>query len=93
MINLSNNNAEYCPKCERCFYQKPKPPRRYDGLPPKEIIPTETGDVVWVCECGVRGISSNRDWAYSDVNQHRKLQHNNSAEKDCQIGNEQRTNQ
>ena len=47
-------------------------PAIYDGPPPVSIEQIPSGDVLWTCECGVTGISSNQMWAESDVNRHRK---------------------
>ena len=53
-------------------YETPFPPKVYDGPPPHDALQMENGDWVWSCECGVNGISSDQQWAHSDVNRHRQ---------------------
>lgn len=52
-------------------YETPFPPKVYDGPPPAEIWVWH-GNIYWRCECGSVGISSDRDWAHSDVERHRQ---------------------
>ena len=51
-------------------------PKVFDGPPPQYVTQDPvSGDYVWICECGKSGISSDRQWANSDVNRHRSLRH------------------
>ena len=52
-------------------FETPIPPKVYGGPPPLEMR-EQDGDIYWRCECGVVGISSNREWAHSDVERHRR---------------------
>ena len=53
-------------------FETPFPPKVYDGPPPVEQGHLIGGDVYWLCECGDRGVSSDFNWARSDVNRHRQ---------------------
>ena len=56
-------------------YETPIPPKVYDGPPPMILLQdANSGDYLWVCECGKQGISSTREWAHSDVNRHRQAE-------------------
>ena len=50
-------------------------PAFFEGPPPKRMDQDWTGNILWECECGATGISSNQTWAESDVNRHRQRQH------------------
>ena len=52
----------------------PIPSKVLEGKPPMLLMQdTRTGDYLWVCECGTQGTSSNREWAHSDVERHRRI--------------------
>ena len=53
-------------------FETPFRPKVYGGPPPGETWVLPNGDWAWRCECGATGISSDRDWADSDVNRHRQ---------------------
>ena len=48
-----------------------------DSRPTIEIVADipNWGAVVWYCECGESGVSTNRNYARADMKRHRKVHH------------------
>ena len=88
--DFGHANSSWCIKCDQCVdccamsdceefvpYAMPVfEPKVFDGPPPKALARDPvSNNYMWACECGDQGISTDEQWAHSDVNRHRQLIH------------------